>query len=39
MNHKQNMVLGRGDFTYPVIPDFNETTAGMRSRSILQGFR
>lgn len=38
VNQKQNMMMGRGEFTYPVIPHFNETT-GMRSRSIIQGFR
>lgn len=37
MNPKQ-MVMGRGEFTYPVVPNFNETS-GMRSRNIIQGFR
>jgi len=37
MNPKQ-MAMGQGEFSYPVIPKFDETS-GMRSRSIIQGFR
>lgn len=38
MNPKQNIAIGRSEFTYPVIPNFMETS-GMRSRNIIQGFR
>lgn len=36
MNPKQ-MVMGRGEFTYPVISNYENS--GMRSRNIIQGFR
>lgn len=38
MNPKQMAMSKGGEFTYPVVPTFN-TTSGMRSRSIIQGFR
>lgn len=37
MNPKK-MIIGRGEFTYPVEPNFNEPS-GVRSRNIIQGFR
>lgn len=36
--HPKQMVMGRGEFTYPVVPNFNDTS-GMRSRNIIQDFR
>ena len=38
MNPKQMAMTRGGEFTYPMVPTLN-ANSGMRSRSIIQGFR